>query len=138
MTLRLRILGILMVVILLYAVLSFGIQRLVVFPSFLALEQSEAEKDLTRCIEALRREIHHINTVAHDWAARDDTYGFVQNPEEAYVQSNLIPHSFADNHMRFRGAGGMVRDSGLGNQRGDYACGISFRDASAGSSAASR
>ncbi|MFW6372237.1 MAG: CHASE4 domain-containing protein [Thermodesulfobacteriota bacterium] len=99
MTLRLRILGILMVVILLYAVLSFGIQRLVVFPSFLALEQSEAEKDLTRCIEALRREIHHINTVAHDWAARDDTYGFVQNPEEAYVQSNLIPHSFADNRI---------------------------------------
>lgn len=99
MTLRLRIFGILAVVIVLYAVLNFGIQRLVVFPSFIALERSEAEKDLDRCIEALRREIHHINTVAHDWAAWDDTYRFVQAPNEDYIQSNLIPHTFADNRL---------------------------------------
>ena len=99
MTLRWRILSILVVVIALYGVLNFGIQRLVVFPSFLALERAEAEKDLTRCIEALRREIHHISTVAHDWAAWDDTYGFVQSPDQAFIQSNLIPHTFADNRL---------------------------------------
>ncbi len=99
MTLQWRILSILAVVIALYGVLDFGIQRLVVFPSFLALERAEAEKDLTRCIEALGREIHHISTVTHDWAAWDDIYRFVQNPDEAYIQSNLIPHSFADNRL---------------------------------------
>jgi len=83
----------------LYAVLDFGIQRLVVFPSFIALEQDEARKDLDRCFDAIRREFYHLDTFNHDWAAWDDTYHFIQNRNADYISSNLVAETFIDNKL---------------------------------------
>jgi two-component system NtrC family sensor kinase len=99
MSLRSKILLILLVVVALYAALDYGIQRLVVFPSFIALEQHEAKKDLERCFEALRRESYHLDTFNHDWAAWDDTYEFVRNRSTEYISSNLVAQTFIDNNL---------------------------------------
>ncbi len=99
MLLRSKILLILLVVVALYAALDYGIQRLVVFPSFIALEQHEAEKDLERCFEALRRESYHLDTFNHDWAAWDDTYQFVRDRNTDYISSNLVAQTFIDNKL---------------------------------------
>jgi sensor domain CHASE-containing protein len=99
MSLRFKILLILLAVVALYAALDYGIQRLVVFPSFIALEQDEAEKDLKRGFEALRREFYHLDTFTHDWAAWDDTYQFVRDRNMDYISSNLVAETFIDNQL---------------------------------------
>lgn len=99
MSLRTKILLILVVVVVLYAGLDYGIQRLVVFPSFVTLEQDEASKDLNRCFEAIRRECFHLDTFNHDWAAWDDTYQFVQDRNAEYIASNLVAQTFMDNRL---------------------------------------
>ena len=99
MSLKSKILLILLVVVALYAALDYGIQRLVVFPSFIALEQHEAKKDLERAFEALRREFYHLDTFNHDWAAWDDTYQFVRDRNTDYISSNLVAQTFIDNKL---------------------------------------
>ena len=99
MTLRWRILGILLAVLALYIGSIYAVQRLVLFPSFIELEKREARKDLDRCMEALHREIAHLDTVTHDWAAWDDTYRFVAERDPVYIQSNLLIHTFMDNRL---------------------------------------
>lgn len=90
MKLKTKILGVLLAVVLLYGVLSFGIERFVVFPSLVLQERLEAEKDLNRCLEALRREVHYLDEFVHDWAAWDDAYAFVQNTNTDFIRSNLV------------------------------------------------
>ncbi|RMF86757.1 MAG: hypothetical protein D6736_14375 [Nitrospinota bacterium] len=99
MSLRVRILAILCLVVVLYAVLDYSIQRFVIFPSFTALEREEAQKDLERSVEALQREIYHLSLLCNDWAAWDDTYAFVQDRNPAYIESNLVLSSFTDNNL---------------------------------------
>lgn len=96
---RTKILTVLFGVLLLNGLLAWGIHRWVVFPSYLELEGVQAARDTDRCLEALEREIHHLSSLAHDWAAWDDTYQFVQSPDPDYVSSNLVIQSFTDNRL---------------------------------------
>nr|WP_320192828.1 CHASE4 domain-containing protein [uncultured Desulfobacter sp.] len=96
---RTKILGVLLAVMLLYGVLSYAIERFVVFPSFVLQERLEAEKDLNRCLEALRREIHYLDEFVHDWAAWDDAYAFVQDANMDFIRSNLVYTTFIDNRL---------------------------------------
>jgi two-component system, NtrC family, sensor kinase len=94
-----RILYIIIFVSVLYAGLSFGIQLVVVFPSFVELEKSEAREDVERITGALQREIHHLDSLAYDWAAWDDTYEFMQTEDENYLESNLAFGTFIDSDV---------------------------------------
>ena len=69
---------------------EYAIHRLIIYPSFLALERDEAQKDLERSVQALKREIHHLDSLAHDWSTWNDTYRFVRAPFEDYVRSRPI------------------------------------------------
>ncbi len=99
MRLKTKIIGILLIILLLYAGFSFSIQWLVVFPNFLALERVLAERDLNRCIAVLRREALHLDLVTHDWAAWDDTYRFIETRHSEFIESNLGPKTFFDNQF---------------------------------------
>ncbi|WP_321494924.1 CHASE4 domain-containing protein [uncultured Desulfobacter sp.] len=99
MKLKTKILGVLLAVLLVYGILSCGIECFVVFPAFVIQERLEAEKDLNRCIEALRREIHYLDEFVHDWAAWDDAYEFIQNPNMDFIRSNLVQKTFTDNRL---------------------------------------
>ena len=69
---------------------EYAIHRFIIYPSFLALERDEAQKDLERTVQALKREIHHLDSLAHDWSMWNDTYRFVRAPFEDYVRSRPI------------------------------------------------
>jgi signal transduction histidine kinase/DNA-binding response OmpR family regulator/HPt (histidine-containing phosphotransfer) domain-containing protein len=89
MTLRSKTFLVLFIVVILYAGLNYAIQRLVIFPSYLSLELSEAKKDAERCVEALQREIYHLKKTNDDWSEWDDTYRFVEDRNREYISSNL-------------------------------------------------
>jgi len=47
-------------------------------------------------MRALSRELDSLKTIAHDWAAWDDTYAFIADANDDYVKSNLVDETFAD------------------------------------------
>ena len=98
-SLKSKVLLILMGIFVLCGTAEYAIHRLIIYPRFLALERDEAHKDLERSVQALKREIHHLDSLAHDWSAWDDTYKFVRTPFEDYVRSSLVLSSFIDNNV---------------------------------------
>lgn len=83
----------------LYGVTDYALQQFVILPSFIDLEHAEARKDLERAIEAIKGEVHHLNTFCWDWSAWDDTYEFVADPSRKYIESNLTTTTFTDNRV---------------------------------------
>jgi len=99
MTLKSKITLILLCVFILYGVVDFGIQRFIIFPSFLALEREEAITDVKRSVEALQREINFLDFLVWDWAAWDETYEFIETRSDAYIKANLVLETFADDDL---------------------------------------
>ena len=89
-SLKSKVLLILMGIFVLCGTAEYAIHRFIIYPSFLALERDEAQKDLERTVQALKREIHHLDSLAHDWSMWNDTYRFVRAPFEDYVRSRPI------------------------------------------------
>ena len=71
------------------------IRNYLVMPSFLRLENHLAEKDLTRCLQAIVSEQNHLGKLVTDWAIWDDTYLFAVDWNSAYRESNLQPETLA-------------------------------------------
>ena len=99
MSLSSKVLVLCCLVVVVYSVLNYAILQQLVFPGFGTLEREEAQKDLDRCVEAIRREVHHLDSLCHDWAAWDDTYDFVQDRNQDYVEANLVLSSLVDNDL---------------------------------------
>ena len=74
---------------LLFAVMAILISAFVVFPGFRDLQEDEAKEDSHRCISAIKRENYHVSMLTLDWASWSDTYEFVENPKQVYIDSNL-------------------------------------------------
>jgi sensor domain CHASE-containing protein len=91
MSLRAKVVAILVGVFALYGLLDYAVQRLVVLPSFVALERDEARRNLMRAVQAIDREAQLLAPSAADWATWDDTYRFIQDRNQAYIDANLQP-----------------------------------------------
>jgi PAS domain S-box-containing protein len=98
-SLRIRVILIVLVIMFLFACLEYAVHRAVVLPSFNALEQDQARADMARCVSALERELHHLDILANDWAGWDDTYAYVQTPTTDYETSNLPLSSFLESPL---------------------------------------
>ncbi len=67
----------------------YALQNWVILPSFVELEDELARKDLQRCLDAIRREGHHLGKLAGDWAIWDDSYRFMEDRNQEFIDSNL-------------------------------------------------
>lgn len=72
-----------------YAIVEFSVQRLVLMPAFVQLQQDDAIDNTERALQALEREVTLLIPSASDWATWDDTYQFMVDQNEAYIESNL-------------------------------------------------
>jgi two-component system, NtrC family, sensor kinase len=89
MSLQTKVGGLVLAVFLAYGALDYGVQRLVILPSFQLLERQEAQKNMDRAVQAIEREISHLSTTATDWATWDDTYRFIVDHNDAFREENL-------------------------------------------------
>ena len=64
--------------------------RLLVYPSFLELEQEQAQRNAERVIGVVDRELALFATTCEDWAYWDDTYQFATDLNADYQRSALI------------------------------------------------
>ena len=101
MSLGVRIAIILIAVVAATTGIVFAVHYGVILPSFAALEQQDAQEQMERCLNAIKREILHLDTFCFDWSAWDDTYEYVAAPSEDYETANLVPSTFTDNRLNF-------------------------------------
>ncbi|MBU1168172.1 MAG: response regulator [Proteobacteria bacterium] len=72
-----------------YSIADYVLKNQVIIKSFMDLEDTEARKNLSRCMDAFKGEIHHLHGLASDWAIWDDTFQFAKDGNEKYIESNL-------------------------------------------------
>lgn len=83
----------------------------ILMDGFHRVEREEAVQNVHRAEEALGVELEQLGAIVGDWAPWDDTYAFVQNRNQAYVDSNLVAGvliNFDIHFMTFVDAGGEV------------------------------
>ncbi len=89
MSLRGKVLSLILVTFIVYGALDYGVQRLFILPSFTTLERDESAKDMGRAVQAIAREVEHLGSSVADWALWDDTYHYTQDRNDAYREANL-------------------------------------------------
>jgi len=99
MTLKSKIAAITLGIFVLFGGVFFGVQRFIIFPSFLALEREVAITDINRSVKSLQLVIDTLDSFCWDWAAWDETYDFIQTRSEAYIKSNLVLETFSDDDI---------------------------------------
>ena len=89
MSLQSKVLALVILVFIALGGLTYAVQHLFILPSFEALEQEEARKDMDRAMEAVDRETQHLTVSATDWAVWDDMYVFMEDGNETFRNANL-------------------------------------------------
>ncbi|WP_442483036.1 CHASE4 domain-containing protein [Aeoliella sp. SH292] len=99
MSLRNRVAALLVALSIALVAIMCAAQELVVMPTFEELERSGAERNVSRCLEALDRDLHSLSNTTNDWASWDDTYRYVQDGNLEYEASNLVDETFSNAHL---------------------------------------
>lgn len=99
MSLKLKAAIIIGVIFLVLGTMDYCIQKFIVLPNFISLETQAATRDMMRVEQAILREFLALDSTAHDWAAWNDTYEFVETHTSDYIEANLVRSVFLDNHL---------------------------------------
>ncbi|VVB54055.1 Methanogenesis regulatory histidine kinase FilI [uncultured archaeon] len=67
----------------------YATSQIILLKSFSELEEQNTRQNVERATNAFQDEIETLKTLSIDWAAWDDTYRFVEDSNEDYIQSNL-------------------------------------------------
>jgi len=73
--------------------------RTIVLHSFEELERQTTHRDMQRALSVLSQDLTDLDGFVHDYAAWDDTYAFIKSGDRAYIKSNLVDATFADNSL---------------------------------------
>jgi PAS domain S-box-containing protein len=76
-------------IVLIYAVSSFGLQK-----SLTRLEEETAKQDVQRVNDAISNELSYLDTSVTDWAGWDETYNFIQDANQQYLEENIMDSTF--------------------------------------------
>ena len=93
MSLRTKVVGLLLVLFIGYAALHQAVLELVIYPGFVQLEREETVKNAERALLALERELDLLVPSVTDWASWDETYRFLAGLDQSYVEANLGTHT---------------------------------------------
>jgi len=94
MSMRLKIVAILIASSAVIFVADAIIERAVVLPRFVVLEEREAELNLQRVKQAIDREVDQIARSNRNYGEWDDAYQFIPTRNPAFARSNLQPEAF--------------------------------------------
>jgi PAS domain S-box-containing protein len=94
MTLRKKTLIIVSVTIIGLVIAQFAIQQFILADSFTDLEEQDTHKNVERIRDALLNDISNLKLYCYDWSSWDDTYIFIDDNNEEYIESNLVDNTF--------------------------------------------
>jgi PAS domain S-box-containing protein len=100
MTLRKKTLSIIGLILVLLIGTLYLTSRYIVLGGFNELEEHDAQHAVERVQNATEENLSNLASLARFWAARDDTYDFIQDTKEHYLKSNLLSEStFSSNRL---------------------------------------
>ncbi len=73
----------------------FLITRTIILNNFQELETENTRQSLDRVKSALDEKITALDTFTQDYAGWDDTYAFIKNGNQEYIDSNLVDETFS-------------------------------------------
>jgi PAS domain S-box-containing protein len=77
----------------------YGVFRFIILKSFIEAERNDAGHDMHRCIAAIDREIIHLDRFVHDWSSWDDSYAFVADGNQKFLDNNLTWSEFQNQKL---------------------------------------
>ncbi|MBN2513234.1 MAG: HAMP domain-containing protein [Sedimentisphaerales bacterium] len=99
MSLRNKIVSILLIAGMGYGLVDLAVQKWIILPSFEEVEDNRARINMDRCILALQNEVEHLNRFCYDWSAWDDTALYVQGKKEEFIQQTITDEVFLTQHL---------------------------------------
>jgi signal transduction histidine kinase len=79
---------------------------------FIQVEKDDTSKNVERVNDAISDDINQINLVCKDYAGWDDTYQFINDANENYINVNLLNSTFTNLNLNimlfFNSSGGLV------------------------------
>lgn len=97
-SIRRQVIALLSLTALVYAGLHWQIEKHLLLPQFVLLQETEAKQDMQRIKSLIDHEITSVSQKVADWAAWDDTYEYVLDHNTEYEESNLLLESLI--HMQ--------------------------------------
>ena len=94
MTLRKKTLIIISITFLGLITTLYFIAQNFLFDNLLKIEANNTHQNVNRVLGALSSELSFMEATTGDWAAWDDTYAFIDNANEEYMESNLVDSTF--------------------------------------------
>jgi len=70
--------------------------QFILMDNYAALEKQRAEVNVKRGLSALSNVLSALDSTASDWAGWDDTYMFIQDSNDDYIESNLVDDTFVN------------------------------------------
>jgi len=67
----------------------FGVSQFIILKQFDEQQQEAVQLNMDRTRITLDRELDNLSSITSDWAYWDDTYQFLQNHNQTYINSNL-------------------------------------------------
>ena len=90
LTLRQKTLAVLVLTLIGLFVGLYVTSRFIIVQGFAEQEQEDTRQNVERVLSALADETTTLSTLVYDWAVWDDTYAFIEDGNNAYIQSNLV------------------------------------------------
>jgi diguanylate cyclase (GGDEF)-like protein/PAS domain S-box-containing protein len=94
MTLRKQIIIVIVSTVLILTALLYGHASVAWQANLAELENESVQKDITRLRQTIDKEAGNLATTTRDWASWDDTYAFMANRNQEYIDSNLADSTF--------------------------------------------
>ncbi len=90
MTLRKKTLLITGVMIVGMIVILYAVSQIILLNSFSRLEEQYVRRNVKQALYILSDTLSTLNATCDDWASWDDTYAFIEDANEKYVESGLL------------------------------------------------
>src|SRR5674536_182937 len=82
-------------------ILLFLYFRFFVLNDYLKLEEQYLTKNTEQSIKILNNKINSMVTVSQDWSSWDDTYHFISDGNQDYIDSNLVDENYTNLRLNF-------------------------------------
>lgn len=99
MSLRKKTLLIISITLICLISILYTTTRIILLGSFASLEKQQTERNVERFLNILANELAALDAKTYDWACWDDTYAFIEHPNQAYIKSNLVDETFTGTNM---------------------------------------
>ena len=101
MTLRRKTLMTVGIVFIGLVIILYFISQTLLMRSFTQLEEQRTRQNVEQALNALSNDILTMKTVSYDWAVWDDTYAFIEDVNQNYIETNLVTGTFTELRLNF-------------------------------------